>query len=94
MPAELPMIRRVVCEIDKQGKSVERRVVTVIFENDKLARVEGDVKGFANAADADVRPAVTAPRSIDGGGIEGKSVDPPPPPPKGFFGRMLEKMGL
>jgi outer membrane protein assembly factor BamE len=28
---------------EKQGKEVERRRVTVIFENDKLARIEGDV---------------------------------------------------
>lgn len=28
---------------DKQGKEVERRRITVIFENDALARVEGDV---------------------------------------------------
>jgi outer membrane protein assembly factor BamE len=36
--------------LQRQGKPVERRNLTVIFENDKLLRLEGDVTAVPPAA--------------------------------------------
>lgn len=43
---------------DKQGKEVERRRITVIFENDALARIEGDVV----VADPALKEGAAAPK--------------------------------
>ena len=40
----------------KQGKDTERRNITVIFDNDKLVRIEGDVTAAQPAAKADIPP--------------------------------------
>lgn len=70
---------------------VELRRFTVLFDGEgKLERVEGDVVSelSGEAAAPDVKSRV-----LDLGAIDG---DAPMPPPeeKGFFGRMLEKVGL
>ncbi len=43
--------------LQRQGKDVERRQITVIFDDDKLVRVEGDVA----AAPSAVKPAAEKP---------------------------------
>jgi outer membrane protein assembly factor BamE len=40
----------------KQGKNTERRNITVIFDDDKLVRIEGDVTAGQPAAKADIPP--------------------------------------
>lgn len=70
---------------------VELRRFTVLFDGEgKLERVEGDVVAelSGEAAAPDVKSRV-----LDLGAIDG---DAPMPPPeeKGFFGRVLEKVGL
>ena len=40
----------------KQGKDMERRNITVIFDDDKLVRIEGDVTARQPAAKADIPP--------------------------------------
>ncbi|MBW7903706.1 MAG: outer membrane protein assembly factor BamE [Rhodocyclaceae bacterium] len=70
---------------------VELRRFTVLFDGEgKLDRVEGDVVAelSGEAAAPDVKSRV-----LDLGAIDG---DAPMPPPeeKGFFGRVLEKVGL
>lgn len=78
----------------QKGRSgdVEVRRFTVLFDADgKLYRVAGDVvaaQGGVEEAVPDVKSRV-----IDLGSI---SADTPVPPPeeKGFFGRMMEKVGL
>lgn len=70
---------------------VELRRFTVLFDGEgKLDRVEGDVVAelSGEAAAPDVKSRV-----LDLGAIDG---DAPMPPPeeKGFFARMLEKVGL
>jgi outer membrane protein assembly factor BamE len=70
---------------------VELRRFTVFFDGEgKLYRVAGDV--VAEQGGEDAAPDVKS-RVLDLGSIDG---DTPLPPPeeKGFFGRMLEKVGL
>lgn len=75
--------------LERNEKIIQRRVLTVIFVDDKLQRVEGDVVAAAPReetlpmAGAPV-PAQPAPRASP----------PPPPEEKGFFGRMWEKLGF
>ncbi len=81
----------------RQGKPIERRNITVIFEDEKLLRLEGDVTALQPA----VKPATPA--------AEKSAVKPPtatvpgakpdvkqdqPQEEKGFFGRMLDKLGF
>lgn len=75
--------------LEKDEKIVQRRVLTVIFVDDKLQRVEGDVVAAAPREDAlsatgTTVPAQPAPRASP----------PPPPEEKGFFGKMWEKLGF
>jgi outer membrane protein assembly factor BamE len=75
--------------LEKDEKIVQRRVLTVIFVDDKLQRVEGDVVAAAPRQDelsgtGTTVPAQPAPRASP----------PPPPEEKGFFGKMWEKLGF
>lgn len=101
---------------EKRGRVTEHRKLTVIFEDDKLARVEGDVVpaggdkagGAAAAADkpgpASAAVTTTAgepaknPTSKAGpAGTEAPAEKPKEEKPqeeKGFFGRMLDKIGF
>ena len=115
----------------KRGKVTEHRKFTVIFENDKLSSVEGDVvpaggseaaKGAATAEksksgiDSPAKPGQSAaPAKVETGaaspgepvtteaskvetskpeGAAEKSKEEKPKEEKGFFGRMLDKIGL
>ena len=91
----------------KQGKDAQRHRITIIFEADKLLRIEGDVVPSYSAREAEkpaAEPALaTAPAPKPGVTTAAK---PAPPKPeaeknkekpkeeKGFFGRMLEKIGF
>ena len=77
------------------SKAKEERKLTLFFDNDQLTRVAGDVVAASKedkAAD-DAKPA-KAPSEIV---IQKFDPNAPPIPPedeKGFFGRLLEKIGL
>ncbi|MCB1943129.1 MAG: outer membrane protein assembly factor BamE [Candidatus Accumulibacter sp.] len=72
----------------------ETRRFSAFFDTDgKLVRVDGDVAA-ANPNDTDVAPDTTK-REIDLGSIPADGTTPMPPPDKGgFFGRILESVGL
>ncbi len=80
----------------KEGRKVkENRTLTVFFENELLTRVAGDVVAATkqDRAEAAAKPA-KAPTEIV---LQKYDPNAPPLPPedeKGFFGRMLEKVGL
>jgi outer membrane protein assembly factor BamE len=124
----------------KQGKEIERRRVTAIFEDDKLVRVEGDVKpgealpatdkppvekpapprpSVQQAVQPGNQPTESSPAAATAPPVESNTVDAAKPAadpkkdeaarkddaakkdaakdkPKspGFFGRMLDKLGL
>lgn len=81
--------------LNKGGKLLEQRKLTVIFEGDVLKRLEGDVAAStpedikaaesASAKSGDAQ-SVKADQKVDGAKAEKEE--------KGFFGRMLEKIGL
>jgi outer membrane protein assembly factor BamE len=114
----------------KQGKDIERRHITVIFEEEKLARIEGDVVPM-DPMRATEKPAVKSPQAATPANkpgaatpVEKPAAKPPvvatpaaksgaapaeasntdaaqtdpekekPKEEKGFFGRMLEKIGF
>jgi len=120
---------------EKRGRLTEQRKITVIFEDDKLARVEGDVvpagagdKAESAAAGADKpkpapraavpkpEPAAAAPApggssltTTSGEPVQAETPKAEPAKPesaaekpkeekpqeeKGFFGRMLDKIGF
>lgn len=84
--------------LEKGGSGeIERRRLSVFFDADgKLARLAGDVVPRAEA-DADGDAAAGAeparPRVIDLGKAP-EGAEAPPVEGKGFFGRMLDKVGL
>ncbi len=115
--------------LQKRGTTVEQRRIIVVFKDDKLDRIEGDVvpaargaaPGGATAsgavprtpqgAPAPARPAAdTAGSSLTTSASEPVAGAPPAPEPaeaqkpkpepepqkaeRGFFGRMLERMGF
>ena len=115
--------------LQKQGKPDERRRLTVIFQEDKLARLEGDVvvsdrsqepvKPADKPATKPVQPDVAKPAekppvpTADSPGKDNTSSAKPEstisaatpagnaaeekkdaPKERGFFGRMLDKIGL
>jgi outer membrane protein assembly factor BamE len=85
-----------VYRLSKGNKLLEERRLTLFFENDRLARVDGDVAGLTeeDRAQAAEVPASKAPREIV---LERGNPDAPPAPPpeqKGFFGRALESVGF
>lgn len=78
------------------AKEVDARRLTVYFQDGKLARVAGDVvakNAQSEAAGLDTPEEKT--RVIDLGSLpaDGKPL-PPTEGERGFFGRMLEKIGL
>lgn len=118
---------------EKRGQVTEQRKITVIFEDDKLARVEGDVvpaaagdkadsatadkpKPAASAAVPKPEPAAAAPAQggsnltttskepvkteapgaapVKPEGAAEKPREEKPQEEKGFFGRMLDKIGF
>lgn len=77
----------------QKGKTgeIETRRFTVFFDADgRLYRVSGDV--VAVQGNEEPVPDVKS-RVLDLGSIDG-DVPIPPPEEKGFFGRMMEKVGL
>ncbi|TCV90840.1 outer membrane protein assembly factor BamE [Sulfurirhabdus autotrophica] len=82
--------------LKKGGKLLEQRKLTVVFEGDLLKRLEGDVAAATSedtkaAENASAKPDeaqqnVKADQKNDGAKVEKEE--------KGFFGRMLEKIGL
>lgn len=90
---------------DRRGQAPERRHITVIFEDDRLTRVDGDFKvDLDRPADEPklgpepAKPAADIPAAQAGTAQPERSKDAPPkdapPEEKGFFGRMLEKIGF
>lgn len=85
-----------VYRLSKAGKLAEERKLTLFFDNDQLTRVAGDVAAqtTADQAQASEKPAGRAVSEIV---LEKADPDAPPAPPpeqKGFFGRMLERIGF
>lgn len=83
-----------VYRMEKAGKLAEERHMTVIFEQDVLKRLEGDVVAAAAPADKlestpteNKLETVAKDKASPAAGAEKKEE-------KGFFGRMLEKIGL
>lgn len=68
---------------EANGELAERYRVTLFFENDRLARLEGDRRPQPQAAEAAPPEATTV--------VE---VNPKPPKKRGIFSRMLEKIGI
>lgn len=75
---------------ERNEQILQRRVVTVIFVDDKLQRVEGDVVAAAPRDDAAPGRAGESPSEAS---PAPKSAQPPPEE-KGFFGKMWEKLGF
>lgn len=76
------------------GKLVEERKLTLFFEDDRLVRVAGDV---VPAAPEQATAERAAGRALSEIVLEKADPDAPPAPPpesKGFFGRVLESIGL
>lgn len=63
------------------GKLREQHRVTLFFENDQLARLEGDMRPQQQAAAPTDKSEVV-------------DINPSGAKKKGFFGRMLEKVGI
>ena len=61
------------------GEPQEWRRITLHFEDDRLARIEGDVRPAEEAASPPDPPRVV--------------LVPPRPPPTGLFGRLLRRWG-
>lgn len=90
----------------KEGKLTEERRITVWFDGDLLKRVTGDVvPGTAEDLNSTPKPLdePAAPKPDDAKPAGGEAApaaekpaqaEAPKPEEKGFFGRMLEKVGL
>jgi outer membrane protein assembly factor BamE len=91
----------------KQGKEAQHRRITVIFDDDKLLRIEGDVVPMESAKEPEIpaaKPPVAAtPAAKPDAEAADKSAAPKPETDvknekpgeeKGFFGRMLDKIGF
>lgn len=105
----------------RQGEAPQQRRVTVIFDGEQLARVEGDVvagsgtvppspaakadAARAQAAKADAAKAAAAKDAAPGAAparadkspaaaAQQAPVKPDAPPQRGFFGRMLDRIGF
>jgi outer membrane protein assembly factor BamE len=110
----------------RQGQAPQQRRVTVIFDGDQLARIEGDVlpgsgtvvpspAAKADAARAEAAKADMARSAASAGADKPPAVAAPPAPPapakadapkaepvnpgpdapqRGFFGRMLDRIGF
>jgi outer membrane protein assembly factor BamE len=91
----------------KQGKEAQRHRITIIFEEDRLLRIEGDVVPTYSAQEPE-KPAagslLRAPPTPKSDPSAAAKPAPPKPEPeenkekpkeeKGFFGRMLDKIGF
>ncbi|MBI2314244.1 MAG: outer membrane protein assembly factor BamE [Betaproteobacteria bacterium] len=85
--------------LEKRGDVMEQRKLTVIFEEDKLVQVAGDVVPAsaqpAPAKAAESKPAIQGEKPAEAAEKPGaEPATTQPKPEKGFFGRMLEKLGL
>ena len=91
----------------KQGKDTQRRRVTIIFKDDRLLRIEGDVVPAYGAQEPETSvggPRPAAPPASKPDAAADAKPEPPkaesgedkekPKDEKGFFGRMLEKIGF
>ena len=80
----------------KEGRKIkEERKLTLFFDNDQLTRVAGDVSPeTAQDKAAEAAKPAQAPTEIVLQKYDPKAPPPPPENEKGFFGRMLEKIGL
>ena len=74
--------------LDKGGRIVEHRRIVLLFEGDTLKRIEGDVVPAATA-----KPPAEKPGG-DGGAVKAAGETGTTPEEKGFFGRLLDKVGL
>ncbi len=73
----------------KQGRETERRHITAIFDEDKLVRIDGDV------VPTDTRKAIEKPADAAKTTTAQTAAEKEKPrEEKGFFGRMLEKIGF
>ena len=88
-----------VYRLEQKGKLVEQRKLTVFFEGDRMVRVESGLLPLATpavaapatpAAATTAAPAATPTQAQP---AESKEAEKPAEE-KGFFGRMLEKIGL
>lgn len=85
---------------DKRGQQVEHRRIVVIFDGDKLVRIEGDVvpgtgttAGSAKA-DKPAPPAAGAGKTKEEKAKEEAPNEQKPQEERGFFGRMLDRLGF
>jgi outer membrane protein assembly factor BamE len=77
----------------KRGELTEQRRIVVVFDNDKLARVEGDVVPAAPGSEtANASPQATPAKPAPSASGEKKAE--PPAEEKGFLGRMRERLGF
>ncbi len=91
----------------KQGKETQRRRITIIFEADRLLRIEGDVTPAGRTQEPE-KPAAGPPLAAPPAAMPDAAAAAKPAPPKpvseekkekpkeekGFFGRMLDKIGF
>ncbi len=84
-----------VYRLSQGGRLQEERKLTLFFQDDRLVRVAGDVVPAApEEADA---PAAAGARSVSEIVLEKADPDAPPAPApegKGWFGRLLERVGF
>ena len=84
-----------VYSLKEKGKVKEERKLAVFFENELLTRVAGDVVAATpqDKVEAAAKPA-KAPQEIVIQKYDPNAPATPPEDEKGFFGRMLEKVGF
>jgi len=80
--------------LNKGGKVVEHRRIVLLFDGDTLKRIEGDVVPLAAADASQTGNAPGATQPTQGSSAEAKSGDSGNAEEKGFFGRILESIGL
>ena len=81
---------------EKAGRLQENRRIVVVFQDEKLVRIEGDVVA-AKAGGATESGVKVDPQAQPGNAAKAKEEKPKEDKPKeerGFFGRMLEKLGF
>ncbi|HUW51113.1 MAG TPA: outer membrane protein assembly factor BamE [Sulfuricella sp.] len=84
-----------VYRFQKAGKLTEERKMALFFEQDKLHRVQGDVVAATPESAAEAEAAKSA-----AAGVPVKASEPsaqnaaPAQEEKGFFGKMMDKIGL
>ena len=82
--------------LNKGGQVVEHRRIVLLFEGDTLKRIEGDVVPVADAGASGIRSAGAGggqpgSRQKDGNKADAGNATTEE---KGFFGRLLDKIGL